>query len=92
MVAWQRHVAGAVAEVFCAAASTPQVPEPKYAVQIQFENLIFRIFVQSARIASILRERSFPGSEEVLGELLRQSRTALHHAAAREITKRARNS
>ena len=87
----QRQVAGAMAKIFLrrrfhAIRSGAEI----HTVQIQFENLGFRIFVlkpeREDRFLDLSRNGPFLGQKEVFGELLRQCRTALHHAAACDIT------
>ena len=84
----QRHIAGAVAKVFLrrgfdAIGAGAEIN----AVQIQFENLSFRIFMlkpeRQDRFLDFARSGPLLGQKEILGELLRQGRTALHRAAAR---------
>ena len=59
------------------------------AVQIEFENLVFRILMfepeRQDRLLDLAREGSFLGQEQVLGELLGQGRAALNRAAARQV-------
>ena len=83
----QGHIARAMAEIFSRrrfdAIGTGAEINP---VQIQFKNLIFRIFMLKPecedRLLDFARNGPLLGQKEVFGELLRQCRTALHHAAA----------
>ena len=87
----QRHIAGAVAKIFLrrrfhAIGAGAEI----HAVQIQFEDLVFRIFMlkpeREDRLLDLSRNGPLLGQKEVFGELLGQCRTALHHAAACYIT------
>ncbi len=59
------------------------------AVEIEFEDLILRIFVlqpqRENRLLNLARDGAFLRQEEILGELLRQGRAALHAAAAGDV-------
>src|SRR5437588_6014015 len=61
------------------------------AVQIKFEDLILRIFVLEPKrengFLDFAREGAFLGEEQILGKLLRESRAALHAAAARHVAR-----